>query len=559
MLHFFYKAMDWLRLICGVVPKSAIVSPKLYLAIHYTAVAVVFILLSIFSDGIRRGLGIGEMGLTIGWMNRIWCGLVFLVIYAIVRVLLYLSTLLGIEEESEFTDIDRDWHEALDALDRERLYIDELPLFLVNGLTPQQEQSAFDAASGIQWKVVAPPVSQTSAVLRVYAHDDAIFISCTGIGTTNCQHGSIDESNSVSGEFRGGGTMMALPGGVTATQQAGSLKPAAVRPPQTGTGTIMSMPDELAPAPAAVPTATMTGTMAGSIGGFFGTMSPGSLKKAMQTFSGLNTVAKGYGKKRLRPISEIDTMVGIRRMQHLCRLISESRRPYCPINGMLQAVPISWASDQDYARRLAPAIRDDLVTVHEAFQLQFPVVALITELDALTGMKEFLLRAERMQPGLRKSRAGSRFAAGAEINDGNAGWVVDRAMQWFRGWVYTAFSNDVDNKDNPKLFHMLCEISQRKQALVTLLRESLYRIVKPGVRLHGCYFAATGKASTEQGFVRGVLDRLNESEADVAWTPQLERSQSRARLLSGILFAAAALLMAANVWIFITKLRGEGQ
>lgn len=325
----------------------------------------------------------------------------------------------------------------------------------------------------------------------------------------------------------------------------------------------MSMP-EMAAGSEAPPsgggmTGTMTGTMAGSIGGFFGTMSPGSLRKAMQTFSGLNSTAKGYGKKKLRPISAIDTMLGVRRMQHLCRLISESRRPYCPINGLLQAVPISWASDQEYARKLAPAIRDDLVTIHEAFQLQFPVVALITELDALTGMKEFLLRAERMQPGLRKSRAGSRFAAGAEVNDTNAGWVIDRAMQWFRGWVYTAFSHDVDNKDNPKLFHMLCEISQRKHALTTLLRESLYRIVKPGVRLHGCYFAATGKASTEQGFVRGVLDRLNESEADVAWTPQLERSQSRARLLSGLLFAGAAVLMVANAWIFFAKLQGGGE
>ena len=230
------------------------------------------------------------MDLDIKWMNRIWCGLVFLVIYAIARVLLYLSTLLGIEEESEFTDIDRDWQEALEALDRERLYIDELPLFMVNGLTPQQEQSAFDAASGIQWKVVAPPVGQGSAVLRVYAHDDAIFVSCTGIGTTNCQHGSIDDSTSAAGEMLGGGTMMALPGGPSATIQAGSLKPP--RQPQTGTGTIMSMP-EMAAGSEAPPsgggmTGTMTGTMAGSIGGFFGTMSPGSRNIALMSAHGLN-------------------------------------------------------------------------------------------------------------------------------------------------------------------------------------------------------------------------------------------------------------------------------
>ena len=80
---------------------------------------------------------------------------------------------------------------------------------------------------------------------------------------------------------------------------------------------------------------------------------------------------------------------------------------FCQINGMLQAYPFSWASDPEYSAKLAPAIREDLVAVHDSFQLQFPVVAMVTELDAISGMKDFLLRSERLHPGLRLSRAGS--------------------------------------------------------------------------------------------------------------------------------------------------------
>jgi type VI protein secretion system component VasK len=288
-------------------------------------------------------------------------------------------------------------------------------------------------------------------------------------------------------------------------------------------------------------------------------MAPGGLKKAMETFSAINRGShKGYGKKKVLPLSEVESLVGIRRMQFLCGLIAQARKPFCQINGLLQAIPLSWAADPANARKLAPAIKDDLIAVHETFQLQFPVVAVVTEMDAISGMKDFLLRAERMQPGLRLSRAGSSFASGAEINDKHAEWVVDRGMHWFRGWVYTAFSTDIDNRDNQKLFYMLCEISQRRNALVALLRDSLYRIVSPAPRLHGVYFSATGRASTEQGFIRGVLDKLPESQGQVAWTPQLIRSQQRSRLWSAVLFTAAALMIAAAFALYFLKVRVPG-
>ena len=539
------KMMEWVCWMFGVVPRSAVGSSRLFLIVHYSFMAFLAILFAVFSAEIRSFVGFPrDMQRLQGPLDRYLCGILFVLCYAIVRVVLFLLKLLGIEDESDFPDIEADWKEILTAFSRDRVFLEDLPLFLVNGFTPQQEQSAFEAASNIEWRVIVPPLSRTSAVVRAFAREDAIFVCCTGIGATNCQQGKVvDVADSISGDsgFPRAGA------GVTGTRRAGEIAEV-IANARSATGTNRALP-AAAPEPIAAAPRGM--------GAFFGTMAPGGLKRAMESFSAINRESqKGYGKKRVMPLSEVETLVGIRRMQFLCGLIAKARAPFCQINGMLQAIPFSWASEVEYARKLAPAIKDDLIAVHETFQLQFPVVAVVTEVDSIAGMKDFLLRAERMQPGLRLSRSGSSFAPGAEVNDMNAAWIVDRGLQWFRGWVYTAFSADIDSRDNQKLFQMLCEISQRRQGLVILLRDSLYRIVQPSPRLHGVYFSATGRASTEQGFMRGVLDKLPESQGMVAWTPQLVKSQQRSKLVSICLFTGAVLVSGIAVAVYLSRIAG---
>jgi hypothetical protein len=541
-MHWLYRIMEWVRWMFGIFPRSALASPKertIFLIVHYSFIFLVTVLLAVFSDQIRYVIGLKNMEYG-GPIDRILCAVLFALFYAIVRVVLYLLQLFGVQEESDFPDIEADWNDIVSALSRDNLFLDDLPLFLVNGLTPQQEQSAFENASQMEWRVVAPPLSRPTAVIRVFANDDAIFLSCTGVGTTNGQQGKVIEvADADSGIIRPSAA-------ITGTRKAGEMPSAPrVRPSLTGTHTGLPA----APEPAVVSAPT---PQAGGMAAMFGTMAPGGLKRAMGTFAALNRGdQKGYGKKKVAPLSELEIQIGARRMKFLCELIARARRPFCQINGMLQAYPFSWASDPEYAARLAPGIREDLITIHETFQLQFPVVAMVTELDAVAGMRDFLLRSERLHPGLRLSRAGSSFAAGADVSEKNAAWVIDKDMHWFRGWVYTAFSTDIDSKDNQKLFQMLCEISQRRMALVSMLRETMYKSVNPGIRLHGTYFAATGRTSTEQGFVRGILDKLKESQGMLAWSPLLVKSQQRSQMLSVGLLAGSVLMVALTVAIYI--------
>ena len=511
MRVYFYKTLEWIRLLFGVMPRSGFGSKKVFLILHYVFVGLVALILGLLSSRIAPDLSQGVPGF-LGWLA--------LVLYIIVRLVLVLVGLLGLEDESEFPDIEEDWNEIQEALRRERLAVDDLPLFMTNGLTPQQEEAVFGEASNTEWTVVAPLLTKKNATVRAFVSQEAIFLSCTGIGATCLQLGKVQTAGDVS------------PGPVSADM---------AQPPRAGTGTIQpgalaaqasaaaEESSDLEPPPPAAPIAAAPA--AAPRGGFLGTMTPGALKRAMQTMQGLMSAeVKGRGKQQLTPLDDMECEIGRRRLAFLCRLLMEKRQPFCGANGMLQVLPFSWTQDLDYGRKLVPAIRADIEEIHQQLQMQLPVVIAGTELEQISGIQDFIMRSERLQPGLRHSRAGSSFSAGAVVDDKNAGWLVSQGvMQWFRGWVYQAFHADIDSPKNRPLFAMLCEISQRSETFTKLLRDILQDNVQSNrLRLYGVYLCASDKGSQKQGFIQGVLQKLIDLQGEVAYTPQVRQQQQRA-------------------------------
>ena len=545
MTYYFYQAIEWSRWLVGLVPRSSIGPARYYLIIHYTFVAVLTLLLAYFTPELQKVLPLsGENTGLPDFVVRYWYGILFLVVYGLVRNVVWLLSLLGPDGCSEFPQLEADWREILSELERERLPIDELPLFLVNGLTPEQENNAFEAAfqsaEGSAWKVIAPPSDRKGTVIRAYANDEAIFLCTPGVGATSIQlgklsrggHGARVETAVSSGDFSS----------VTGTMKAGALPFGNARGGPVSQTQLAPARTEQAAGPATQSAASEATPM--------GTMLPGSLQKVMQTVSQFSgNAVKGVGRQRLEPLSKLELLAGQKQLQYLCGLISRSRFPWIGLNGLLQAIPLSWASSADYARSLAPAIRHDIVEIHSALHLQCPLVAMVTELDDVAGVREFIIRGERLQPGLRKSRAGSSFPAGAEVSDTHAEWLVDAGLRWFRGWSYRAFAEDLDSHENTKLFQMVCELAERREGLKLLLREIFYRTLKPAVRLQGLYFAATGKANTEQGFIHGVLRKLPECQNDVAWNPSFLRDRRQRKIYTVSCFAGSFVALAISVYL----------
>jgi type VI protein secretion system component VasK len=233
-------------------------------------------------------------------------------------------------------------------------------------------------------------------------------------------------------------------------------------------------------------------------------------------------------------------------MRYLCYLLTQDRRPYCPLNGMIQMVPISWAENQRDLAKLCPAPAKDLQEVLESVQMQCPTLLLVTELEQLSGFSDFLERCGKTDSRFVNSRAGSRFPAGAAVDDEHAGWAVERSLHWFRGWVYAILAGDLDNNaGNRRLFRLLCGLSDYRQRLQYLLRHcfEFRKEVSQAVRLSGCYFAATGEGSSRQGFVQGVLLKVLSEQNEVAWSPRRLQRDQRARTWAMILFGVAILLI----------------
>ncbi len=259
-----------------------------------------------------------------------------------------------------------------------------------------------------------------------------------------------------------------------------------------------------------------------------------------------------------RKLDHHEESLAKRRMQYFCFLLTRDRDPYCAANGMVQAAPISWSANQHELTKLCPAVALDLETVTHALELQMPVVLVFSEVEVLQGFGEFLERCGRIDPRFRDTRAGSRFPAGLPIDADNVRWAIERGLQWFRGWAYTAFAQDLQNPGNRKMYQFLCDLSDRRHRLEYQVKRA-FEFRSPTsepVRLSGCYFAATGQGTTHQGFLKGILLKLQSEQNEVAWSRQLLRRDAWARGWAWVLFMAALVMAAADAYL-LWKIFGE--
>ncbi|MFK7818582.1 MAG: type VI secretion protein IcmF/TssM N-terminal domain-containing protein [Planctomycetaceae bacterium] len=553
MQSIYYRTMEILRWIFGVVPRSAIGSPVVFRVVHYTFWALVIIVAGLCSTWVRPESSLADYD---WWfVRRFWLGIVIFLMYLLGKATVYVLGLLKTEDRPEFEDIERCWFAGMEALERERLDFQWIPVFVVNGLTAQQERSMFRAAD-IPWRVVAPPLEDTAAVLRFYANDEQIFLSCTGVGAINrqlnkpvdaggAQTTSIAGSRSMSGA--GTGTLRSPGGG--APPAAGPLgtqvAPSAVPAPRAGGGTMVAPPSATPPPPAPA-AGGILGTLR-NVGTFIAqnTMLPGAMARVSASAAKSTTVSA---------ITPEEIAFGLKRMEYLADLLLRDRHPYCPINGMIQASPLDWSEDERSTAELSPVAVHDMRCLHSRLGLQFPIAFLLTGLDKLDGLPGFVRSCGELEPRFKASRAGSRFPAGAPVNEENAHWVINRSLSWFRGWVYAVFAKDLKNPENKKLYHLLCELQQRRDRLVSQLRLSFSGVSRnPNPRLVGYYFAATGDASSYQGFIKGLLLRLVSAQGDVAWHPEHIRGDEKSRKFAYLLFALAAVIVAVSILYGVAK------
>ena len=513
IINSIWNGLAWLF---GAAKKTTNLSPRSYQIVHLVVLLVVALIAGFFTENICDFFGVDRGGSGFDVIDQYLCGWLVVTLYAFVRLVLFVARLFGMEDPSDFPDIDHAWSEALVQLGRQGLSLQAMPLFMVIGL-PEDEERGF--LMGAKFPAAATgPLPDTSQPLRVFANSKAAFLFVPGASAIVRQLTEGPRASS------GGGSSLATmssPGGM------GSA------------GSMMTM------SPGQMPAGQASGGSGPSILGAMSTFAPGQAAASMGS-SGDLTASNVVG-----PLSSEALHETARRLKYVCRLVNAARKPFCGINGLVTVVPCQWAAEgcHDFSHVVA----QDVQVLHEGLEMLFPVACLFSGVESLGGLPELLSRAAEVNRAFSPDvKAGSRFATGRPIDPESASWVTKHCVGWFREWIYSAFKKDPSSVTNARLYRLLSEISDRRRSFARMLTGGFGQLVggQP-VRLLGVYFNGRDAHGRSQVFIRQLLDNVLAEQDNVVWNPhRIARDNARQTWTYAVYGLIVALVGADLYWFF---------
>jgi hypothetical protein len=484
-----------------------------------------------------------------------WLSVLFLLLYAIVRLAIYLWRLFFESAvDPEYADIEAAWDAAVRAVELAGYDVSDLPLFLVLG-EPDCGESAFFQGSNFRQLMPRAP-SSPAAPLHVYAAKDSrerpgLFVCCTG----TCLLGR--HSRIVSGKE--------IPEGLEPADgpEFGTLR---------GNVEMTITPGVLAGLAAGAPGREVNARKL--VNTLVNVTSRSLTGEEMNVMEAALRPSVPAGRSVLRS----PELVGYHtsRLRFLCRLIVRDRAPRCPANGILLLLPLGSAggtTDDQLALDTGVVCRADLATVCDVFQLHVPTFALLCDLQKVSGFKEFLgdFSAEER----RQNRIGQRVPLIPRFPGDNEGaGRVERFRKMLNSlatrvcgpvvltWVYKRFDVEAATgqpdlaaveRHNGRLFQFFDSVHGHKDGLAVVLKEALVGVDDPDggkgselpVRFGGLYLGWTGSSDGQQAFYAAVLERLYDEQKHVSWTREvLDREEYYRRLTVRVNYALAVVAAA---------------
>ena len=131
--YLFWNGLRWL---VGLGVKPAKIPAWVYQTIHFLFIALITILLGIFSQQLMGETTTitGSSPIIRKIVNPYFLGVLFLLGYISIRLIIFVIKLFMMREESEFPDIDAAWGAGLEGLAKGGLDLHSLPVFLITGM-----------------------------------------------------------------------------------------------------------------------------------------------------------------------------------------------------------------------------------------------------------------------------------------------------------------------------------------------------------------------------------------------------------------------------------------
>lgn len=466
-------------------------------------------------------------------MRFIFLPLLYLTLYLLAWTVWWLRLVLhSTAANLDHVDIDLAWDEAMQALATAHIDLAQVPIFLVLGRAAEDEAALF-AGAELELTVEQTPRA-ADAPLHVYAGERGVFVTCVGASLLGQQ-----------------ALAMAEEAGLTAKEDRSEKAEVPPSPP------LAPPPAAPAAAPAQekkerVPLAAEQAAAPRLSEGSAGTMvaEPEKPKEAVVV-----RVQPRQPLIKARP--EVDRLLA--RLKHLCWLIHERRKPYCPLNGVLLVVPFAASADETIANQTGLLCRQDMNAIQEVLPVRCPVFTLVADMQATPGFRDFMAR---FPVAHRQRRLGQAFpyvdtpTAYEPLIEHGVDWIC---LELFPTLIYRMMRVGRSGQDkkylrsNVRLYQLLGEMRGRRKFLARLLSLALTAPGPQPVLFGGCYFAGTGR-DTPQAFVPAVFHRLIESQSYVSWTRAAQEEERRYRhwTVAGFVgIAAFALVFCAAAYFFI--------
>jgi hypothetical protein len=479
--------------------------------VHFTLVVVLFVLL----HAINQTFDICRM-VRSPWpmLREFMLPILFLLFYSLLWIGWWLWKLINLQDkDTGCADIDAAWNEALASLDRAGISLQETPVFLIVGQTPRSDSELFDAAQ-IPLLVNQSPAAR-EAPLHVYANREAIFVACRELSLLARQASYLCPTE----------TDVALE-----RESIGDLGK---------TSLLGEVPEE-----------TFESLGAGTAQAATATLAPTTQSVAQ---------AKSRLKQRLLKSPPLVAQMSMR-LRHLCRLIIDERSPYCPVNGILLAIPANSINTEEDSFEMGAVARYELGLIEDTLQVRCPWSVLMESSDA-PGFEEFV---SRLPSDLIARRLGCDFPLSPDLDSRKVPEEIESSVQHglrvtLSTAAYKLMEAPDNNKQRPgalpneKIHSLLRDMHWRADRIAHVTTRALAGLSAGPPLMAGCFIVGTGIQSPHQrAFVRGVLQQAVDNQSYVSWTKSAieeERDDNRLALFG---YAGTGLLLAVlmSLWIF---------
>lgn len=486
-----------------------------------------------------------------------------------------------------FPELSAAWQAGLNALSANAIAIDSVPVFLITGSASETQEKAFMNASGLRFSVEGVP--QGPAPIHWYANSEAIYLFCSDASWSSAlaslREELLQEAAAKQQVGAEPGWLAPIGSDQAAAAPAAAATVAPAAPHIRGTVELTDYMGQSTAAPLGrTPSATPAPLPSGGSSDLRGTLMFGNPATPAAAASNpppqpmfrpapppvappLYVTSGGPGgpleaaTANLAPIlvSHQYSSACLQELHQLGLLLRRARQPLCPINGVLNLIPLEAIhSSPAELEELQKAIRGDMETIRHAAQIRVPVSAIIVGLEKERGFRELVLRVGKERA--MSQRFGRRFDVQAIPTKEQLGHLALHVCGVFEDWAYALFREEqaLTRPGNTRLYELLSKVRCGwKGRLGEILAGGFGCEPSPRQNEHslffsGCYCAATGETLDRQAFVKGIIDKLGEEQELIEWTPQARRSNQwqnvSANLGMIVTLILAVLLLALFLW-----------